>query len=250
MASEIYTNGYGEAALNFMKRRTLASHGNFIVPFLKPGLRILDLGCGPGSITLGIARQVAPYGSVVGIDQSEGQFEYAKGTADGLPVTFRAMDAYRLEFEDESFDGIFSHALFEHVARPHTILQEARRVLKKGGFIGLRSPDWGGTIIHPEDEATRAALKARTDLQIRNGGNVHAGRHLGGWLRQAGFCDVAVSASYEIYPDKMFIVEHIAAQLENDGQPGHGAAWRKWGENPEALFAQAWFEATARRETV
>lgn len=250
MAPEIYTNGYGEAALNFLKGRTLASHGNFIEPFLRPGQRILDPGCGPGSITFGIARQVAPHGSVVGVDRSEGQFEYARVAAEGLPVAFRAMDAYRLELEDDSFDGIFSHALFEHVARPLDILREARRVLKRGGFIGLRSPDWGGAVIHPEDEATRAALKARTDLQVRNGGNVHAGRHLGGWLRQAGFCDVAVSASCEIYPDKRFIVEHIASQLENDGQPGHGAAWRKWGQHPEAMFAQAWFEATARKETV
>ena len=238
-AREVYTNGYGEAALHFMKRRTLATHGRFIEPLLRLGQRILDLGCGPGTMTRDLARCVGPNGSVVGIDREGAQFEGRKD----LSVTFRAMDAYRLEFEKETFDGIFSHALFEHLARPMDVLTEARRVLKTGGFIGLRSPDWGGFIAHPCNEPVRAALMARLELQTCNGGNVHAGRHLGEWLRRAGFADVKISANYEIYDDNAFIVEHIASQLENDGQVQHAQAWRKWGENPEAMFAQAWFEA-------
>lgn len=248
-AHEIYTNGHGEDALNFMRRRTLASHGSFIQPLLQPGQRILDLGCGPGTMTVGLARQVVPKGSVVGVDRSEEQFVGARALAEGLPVTFRAMDAYRLEFPDGSFDGIFSHALFEHLARPGEVLMEAYRVLKEGGFIGLRSPDWGGMIICPDDEKTRAALAARTELQTRNGGNVHAGRHLRGWLQQAGFASVEVSATYEIYPDNTPIVYHIASQLERDGQHAHADAWRAWGENPQAMFAQAWFEATGYKGT-
>ena len=244
---EIYTNGHGEVALNFMRRRTLDSHGRFIQPFLKPSQKILDLGCGPGTMTVGLARLVSPGGSVVGIDRSEAQFVEARALATGLPVTFRAMDAYRLDFPDGSFDGIFSHALFEHLAQPGDALAEAYRVLKPGGFIGLRSPDWGGMIVHPEDEKTRAALTARLELQTRNGGNVHAGRHLREWLQKAGFASVEVSATYEIYSDNTPIVHHIASQLETDGQHAHAAAWRAWGENPQAMFAQAWFEATGTK---
>ncbi len=246
---ENYTNGHEEPALNFMRRRSLASHGRFIEPFLNPSQRLLDLGCGPGSITLGLAQRVGPKGGVVGIDRSDDQFRPARLEGKDLPVTFRAMNAYQLDFEDDSFDGIFSHALFEHLARPVDALTEVRRVLKAGGFIGLRSPDWGGLVVHPGDAEVSAALRARQDLQTRNGGNVHAGRHLGGWLRQAGFVSVSVTASYEIYPHNPPIVEHIASQLEKDGQAEHARVWRKWGENPEAMFAQAWFEATGYKRT-
>jgi hypothetical protein len=70
---------------------------------------------------------------------------------------------------------------------------------------------------------------------------------LAGWLKQAEFKAVHSSASYEIYPDNAPIVEHIASQLERDGQREHASVWRRWGENPEAMFAQAWFAATAFR---
>ena len=240
---EVYTNGHGEAALNFMKRRTLEVYGCFFLPFLKPGQQILDLGCGPGTMTAGLARRVGPHGSVVGVDRSDDQFKDARVLAEGLPVTFRAMDAYHLDFPEGLFDRIFSHALFEHLARPVAVLEEAYRVLKTGGVIGLRSPDWGGMIVHPDDARTRAALTARLELQTSNGGNVHAGRHLHEWLEEAGFTSIQLSANYEIYPDNTLIVRHIASQLEKDDQHGHAAAWRAWGENPRAMFAQAWFEA-------
>jgi ubiquinone/menaquinone biosynthesis C-methylase UbiE len=246
---EVYTNGYDETVLTFMRRRTLSSHGHFIEPLLKPGLRVLDLGCGPGNMTLELTQRVGPQGGVVGVDRHEDQFEGAREASRDLPVTFRAMDAYRLDFENDSFDGVFSHALFEHLVRPREALAEVRRVLKGGGFVGLRSPDWGGMVIHPSDEATRAAVAARLDLQTRNGGNVQAGRHLGEWLRRAGFVSVQVSANYEIYQDNALIVNHLATQMEEDGQVEHAATWKKWGENPDAMFAQAWFEAVGHKET-
>ena len=67
---------------------------------------------------------------------------------------------------------------------------------------------------------------------------VFAGRKLGDWLRQAGFKSVHLSASYEIYPDNAPIVEHIASQLERDGQRKSALVWRAWGDNPEAIFAR------------
>ncbi len=169
MTTETYTNGYGDDALRLMTRRTLASHGAFILPLLQPGQCILDLGCGPGNLTRELAQRVAPGGSVVGVDRSGGQLP-ALAAEEGEAVTFHAMDAYQLAFEDASFDGVFSHALFEHVARPLDVLAEARRVLRPGGFIGLRSPDWGGMVLHPWDAAIGEALAARLALQTRNGG--------------------------------------------------------------------------------
>ncbi len=243
MPSEIYTNGYDDPVLAFMQRRRLSTHGRILEPLLRPGLHLLDLGCGPGNMTQEIAEQVAPQGSVIGVDRNGSQFPRAHAAAQHLPVRFQEMDAYALAFPDNTFDGIFSHALLEHLARPLAVLAEARRVLKPGGFIAVRSPDWGGIVLHPSSEDLPAAFAARLELQSRNGGNVHAGRHLGDWLRQAGFTDVRHTASYEIYEDNAIIVDHLATQMEVDGQPRHAATWRAWGQQPNALFAQAWFEA-------
>jgi ubiquinone/menaquinone biosynthesis C-methylase UbiE len=96
MTTEIYTPGCDRTALDFMRRRTIASHGRFIEPLLKPGLRILDLGCGPGTITLDIASRLGFDGVVVGVDCSDAQFDEARAAAGALPVTFQAMNAYRL----------------------------------------------------------------------------------------------------------------------------------------------------------
>jgi ubiquinone/menaquinone biosynthesis C-methylase UbiE len=94
--NEIYTPGYDRRAVDFMKRRTLASHAHFIEPLLKPGMRILDLGCGPGTITLDIAARVGSAGSVVGVDCTKTQLREACAAAGELSVTFHAMNAYKL----------------------------------------------------------------------------------------------------------------------------------------------------------
>ena len=98
MTTEIYTPGYDRMAIDFMRRRTMASHAHFIEPLLKPGMRVLDLGCGPGTITLDIAARVGSHGSVVGVDCSDAQFDEARAAAGELSVSFQAMNAYKLEF--------------------------------------------------------------------------------------------------------------------------------------------------------
>ena len=98
MDLEIYTPGHTENASEFMARRTLASHGAFFVPHLRPGLSVLDCGCGPGSITVEIAARVDP-GEVVGIDSAPAQIARAKSTAAraaGLNLRFETGSAYSL----------------------------------------------------------------------------------------------------------------------------------------------------------
>jgi ubiquinone/menaquinone biosynthesis C-methylase UbiE len=103
-----------------MAKRTLESHGAFFLPYLSPGLSVLDCGCGPGSITMGIAASVAP-GNVVGVDFGQSQIERAKAAAarEGRRnVRFEAGDAYSLALEKGIFDRVFSHALMEHLRDP------------------------------------------------------------------------------------------------------------------------------------
>jgi len=247
VVTEKYINGHAPAVLAFMQRRSISSHGHFVEPLLAPGQTLLDVGCGPGNMTLELAARVGGSGKVVGVDAHSAQFPPNSPVPFAAPVEFKTMDAYQLDFPAGTFDGVFSHALLEHLARPLDFLAQAHRVLKVGGFVALRSPDWGGTVLNPYDEPVRAAFQARLALQQTAGGNVFAGRHLGEWLKQAGFGHVHVSASFEIYPAPRLIAEHLANQMRNRGDTHHAAAWHQWGQNPEALFAQAWFEATARK---
>src|SRR5687768_3808048 len=120
MKAESYTPGHSANATDFMSKRSFDSHGVFFGDHLRPGLRVLDCGCGPGSITLGIARQISP-GEVVGVDFAESQILRAKQAAmqGGIAnIRFVVASCYRLPFEDASFDCAFSHALLEHLAEP------------------------------------------------------------------------------------------------------------------------------------
>ena len=119
MLSNTYTPGYGAAIVNFMSQRTAETHAGFFLPQLEPGWRVLDAGCGPGTITLGLARKVAP-GQVIGIDIEDSRFSDGQKQAqrEGLDLEFRRASVYELPFQDGSFDAAFSHALLEHLSDP------------------------------------------------------------------------------------------------------------------------------------
>jgi SAM-dependent methyltransferase len=248
-SGETYTPGYTETATALMARRTLASHAAFLRPYLRSGLSVLDVGCGPGSITLEIAAAVAP-GKVIGIDRDAGQVELARAAATelGRPnASFGPASVYELPFPDGSFDLVFAHAVFEHLQAPAQALGEITRVLRPGGHVALRSPDWGGFVVGPRSDDLDAAIAAYRDLQTRNGGDVFIGRRLGALLRSAGFGDLALSATYEIYPSAEIIGEYLAHTLDAAGETGHAAVLRSWMADPNAIFAQAWFEAVGTR---
>jgi ubiquinone/menaquinone biosynthesis C-methylase UbiE len=109
MSTETYTPGHTRNATDFMSRRTFESHGQFFASHLCPGARVLDCGCGPGTITIGIASAVAP-GLVVGVDFAESQIEKARSNAavhGAKNASFQTASCYALPFADFSFDGCF-----------------------------------------------------------------------------------------------------------------------------------------------
>jgi ubiquinone/menaquinone biosynthesis C-methylase UbiE len=252
---ESYTPGYSENAAAFMARRRAETHAAFFLPHLRAGMTVLDCGCGPGTITLGLAERVAP-GMVTGIDSEESQVGMARenGRSAGANVRFETASVYGIPFPENSFDAAFSSALFEHLREPPRALGEIRRVLKPGGAVGLRAPDWGGFLVHPAPPEVAAAIEYYQALQSSNGGEVRAGRKLAGWLRDAGFERVAFSAAYECYPDAGLIGEYLARGIETSSEPFNwqsefsretlAAALREWASGRDAFFAQAWGEAT------
>src|SRR6266850_6696271 len=191
MTESSYTPGHTQNASDFMAKRSLQSHGEFFLAHLASGVSVLDCGCGPGTITLGIAERVAP-GRVVGVDFEASQVARASATADRMTLrnaTFQTSDAYCLPFENGVFDRVFSHALMEHLSDPVRALREFHRVLKSDGIVGICSPDWGGFVLAPPSLELARAVEAYTKLQSRNGGDVGVGRKLGIHLAAAGFAD-------------------------------------------------------------
>ncbi|HEX3731247.1 MAG TPA: methyltransferase domain-containing protein, partial [Opitutaceae bacterium] len=235
MAKEAYTPGHASNATDFMAQRSLESHGGFFAGYLEQGLTVLDCGCGPGSITLGIARKVAP-GRVIGIDFGPSQIERANRAAQeaGLAnVQFVPASCYALSFPDGTFDRVFSHALVEHLAEPAKAFSEFHRVLKPGGYVGVCSPDWDGFILAPPSPDLAAAITAYRNLQGANGGDVAAGKKFGGYLAGTGFTSIQMHARYECYPDRAFIGEYLALQLQQQGQPLHAEVLRRWSKQAD-----------------
>ena len=247
--SRIYTPGYSKKTVSFMQRRSAETHAAFVLPLLQSDFRILEVGCGPGSITIGLAIRV-PRGVVVAVDCERSQVRLAKERAKELDISnirFVVGDASGFHCEENNFDLVFAHALFEHLSDPETTLHHLRTYLRSGGLIALRSPDWGGFVLYPETSAISDALQTYQRIQTDLGGDVHCGRKLAMYLRSAGFNSVKLSASYEIYPDPQWIANYLAERLEVAGETSQAATLRSWANQPDAMFAQAWFEAVGTK---
>ncbi len=249
MDTERYTPGHSLNATDFMARRTLASHGQFFAAHLRPGAKVLDCGCGPGSITIGIASAIAP-GAVVGVDLAESQIEKARKTAaacGAVNASFEIASCYSLPFPNSSFDCVFSHALMEHLADPVRALSEFFRVLRPGGLIGVCSPDFGGFLLAPSSEPLMAALSAYVRMQQQNGGDPYVGHKFGEYLAAAGFGEIGMNARYECYPSLSLIGEYLALQLEQKGEVQHAKTLLAWSTADGGMFAQTWVSAIGRK---
>jgi SAM-dependent methyltransferase len=243
--TEAYTPGYTKTASNFMAQRSAVSHAKFLLPHLEVGMRLLDCGCGPGSISCDLAKIVGA-GQVEGIDLEESQVDLARDRASEQGLTnarFSVGSIYELPFPDSSFDVVFAHAIFEHIASPERALAEVLRVLEPGGLVAIRSPDWGGFIVGPEVPGLMEAIDRYAEILVANGGNVHVGRQLPRLLRVAGFDAVGFSATYDCSQSPLMIADVLGLRLG----VGDVGVLRSWCGDPDAFFAQAWCEVIGRK---
>ena len=246
MRADTYVPGYSAPVVALKAERNAETHAGFFLPQLRPGWHVLDAGCGPGTITLGLAQAVQP-GQVTGIDIEDSQFSSAREQAEreGLNVHFRTASVYELPFADGSFDAVFSHALLEHLSDPPAALAELRRVLKPGGSIGVRAGDLGGILIDSASEGPAQAFAAYLAKQKEYSKDPNVGRKLGRLLRKAGFTVQSMTASYEVITETLLKIGPSLAQ--NFAVPSYCSLEGK--DDDQSLFvALAWCEAIGRAE--
>lgn len=193
---ERYSLGYGAAEQGRLGRRAAAGRAAFFLPYLRPGMRLLDAGCGPGSITVDLAAVVAP-GEVVGVDLEPRQIAAARTLAherQAPGVRFAVADVYRLPFPAASFDAAFAHTVLFHLREPLRALRELRRVLRSGGVIGVRDPDAGTEVRVPATPALEQFATLVLRFAEHNGASPHYARHQRRLLLDAGFCRAEAGA--------------------------------------------------------
>ena len=192
-----YTHGHHESVVQSHARRRAEVEAWFLLPELRAGMRLLDVGCGPGTVTAGLARAVAP-GGVVGIDLSADVLGLARSHAvtERLKnVKFQIGDVYQLEFGDGAFDVVYANQLLQHLTDPVRAIREMRRVLKPGGLLAVRDADYATMCPSPKFPEFDQWNALYHQVAYRNRAEPDAGRELTRWVRAAGF------GEYELRPD-------------------------------------------------
>ncbi len=196
-----YTHGHHESVLRSHRWRTAENSAAYLLAHLEPGMSLLDVGAGPGTITLDLAARVAP-GHVRGVDAAADVVEIARQAArdgDHRNVEFAVDDAYALSSADDSWDVVHAHQVLQHLKHPVAALEEFRRVVRPSGIVAARDVDYEGTIWWPRLPALDEWLELYLQVHRSTSGEPSAGRRLKGWAREAGFAEVSSSASLWLF---------------------------------------------------
>ena len=261
-----YTHGHSAAVLSAHSRRGAADSAAYLLAHLHTGMDLLDVGCGPASITADLAERVAP-GRVVALDAAAGALEAARATLRerGLSeqVELTCGDVMALPFEDASFDVVHAHQVLQHLADPVGALAEMRRVTRPGGIVAVRDAVYSAMTWFPEPTGMEQWRSVYMATARANGGEPDAGSRLLSWARAAGFTDVTASAStwcYATPADRAWQSETWAQRCLTSFGPQAvelgladsadletmAEAWRQWGGSEDAWFVVVHGEVIAR----
>ena len=264
---EKYTHGHAPATVRQHAQRTADEAAAFLLPELRPGLQVLDVGCGPGSITRGLAERVAP-GRVVGIDLSRETLEAARQDAAARGLTnlrYEEGSVYELPFPDASFDVAYAHQVLQHLRERQAALREMLRVVQPGGLVAVRDVDWGTAVYWPRDPWIDRFIEVHHRTWYRNGGEPQMGRQLRALFNAAGVNDLEISAAVwcyatppettewgESYADRLLTSPMGGRAVEygfatRDDLEAMAAAFRRWAAHPDALWAFIHVAALGRK---
>ena len=256
MTNDIYVHGHHESVLRSHTWRTIENSAKYLESHLKENSSLLDVGCGPGTITVDLAKKLSE-GTVLGIDISDEIIAKAEAGAQNSKLancTFTTGDTYDLDFEDNSFDIVHAHQLLQHLTNPVAAIKEMRRVVRPGGIVALRDADYGGMIWSPTDPKLTEWMGLYQRMTEKNKVVANAGRHLFSWATEVSFSSIEVSSSTWTFstPDTRewwggLWAERIQKSTFSDQVKEHGlatqdilddlsAAFIRWASQPDGFF--------------
>ncbi len=250
-----YVHGHHESVLQSHRWRNADNSAAYLLDRLQPGMSLLDVGCGPATLTVDLARLVAP-GRVVGLDRAESVLDEARETASTAGnVEVVAGDVYDLDYADGTFDVVHAHQLLQHLTDPVAALVEMGRVCRPEGHVAAREGDYRAMTWWPADPGLDRWMELYQAVARANGGEPDAGRRLAGWARAAGLTDIEASASVWCFatPDDRLWWGGTWAERVTGSRLGEQAmdlglasaddlaeiagAWHRWIEAPDGWFA-------------
>jgi ubiquinone/menaquinone biosynthesis C-methylase UbiE len=252
-SSDRYSHGHHESVLRSHTWRTAENSAAFLLPHLTPGMSLLDVGCGPGTITADLAARLAP-GRVVGIDPAVTVVEVATAAHVAGNLTFSTGSVYALVDPDDTYDIVYAHQVLQHLADPVAALREMRRVVKPGGLVAVRDSDYGAFVWSPPDPRLTRWMEIYHQVTERNGAEADAGRNIHRWVRTAGFEQLQVSSSNwtfqsaedrtwwgGLWSDRVRESEYARQSVEyglttHAELEGIAEAFLQWAADPDALF--------------
>jgi ubiquinone/menaquinone biosynthesis C-methylase UbiE len=254
---DTYTHGHADSVLRSHRWRTVDNSAAYLLPHLHPGTAVLDVGCGPGTISIDLAGRVAP-AEVVALDAAAdvvAAAQAAAADAGATNLTVEVGDVYALRFADHSFDVVHAHQVLQHVGEPVAALREMRRVCRPDGVVAARDSVYRAMHWYPRDPGLDRWLEVYCAVAEANRGEPDAGTHLLAWAHEAGFRDVRCSSTAWCYAtpaerawwSDLWAERTTAPALAEravelgvstaDELAELGAAWRRWGNHPDAWFA-------------
>ena len=261
-----YTHGHHESVLRSHRWRTAENSAGYLLPHLSSGATVLDVGCGPGTITADLATLVTP-ARVTALETTAAALGLARAeiTRRGLVnVDFAVGDVHALEFADDSFDVVHAHQVLQHVTDPVAALREMRRVTRPGGVVAVRDSDYAAFTWFPESPELTAWLDLYQRVARGNGGEPDAGRRLLAWAHEAGFTDVTASSSTWCFATpadrewwggmwaERVLKSDLATTALRTGAATEddlhriSAGWRAWAANPDGWLSLLHGELIAR----
>lgn len=263
-SADIYTHGHHDSVLRSHRWRTAENSAAYLLPHLQPGMSLLDVGCGPGTITVDLARRMAP-GRVVGVDLSADVIEQARAAAasQGVEgVEFVADDFRRLE--PGSFDVVHAHQVLQHLSDPVEALRAMRLLARPDGIVAVRDSDYPAMLWAPASDGLDRWREVYLAVTRHNRAHADAGRHLLRWAHEAGLRTVGYTTSTwtyatpgdlrwwgELWAERTtassLADQAVAYSIATDDELATiAAAWRDWAAQEHAVFVVVHGEVVAR----
>jgi ubiquinone/menaquinone biosynthesis C-methylase UbiE len=170
---------------------------------IKPDMKVVDIGCGTGSVSFMISPMVGELGQVVGVDSNQYAINYCNEIARSqgiLNAKFIISDATSLDFESHAFVVSYSRFLFQHVKDASQALREMVRVTKPGGVVMVEDCDLFTWLLYPKNESVSKLWHWYESIQLERGTDPEIGRKL-----YAMFLDEGLEPSVDVYSKSVYL---------------------------------------------